>query len=144
MPRAIAQFSFGSFGDIVTLIEVALILKDCLVDGASVRRDLLEFAQFLDIYVEILYCIQAVLLSPRARKIQKSSKNAIEHALTTSTRLVEELLIRLQSFNSATWPLLILQAFHWAFCAKAELSNLRKKLLEQGNLMTQILSLSGL
>ncbi|CAL1699190.1 unnamed protein product [Somion occarium] len=147
MPNLALQLMFGSFGDIVTLIDLAVKLKDCLIDGVHMREEVQEFVQFLDRYVTTLHCIRSVLSSASAQQIPTSLKNAIGHALAESKRLVQVFFAQLDSFRPVKWwgsTASVLQAFRWALCSKKTLSELQEKLIAQGNSTTLLLSLSGL
>ncbi|KAK7681422.1 hypothetical protein QCA50_015514 [Cerrena zonata] len=145
MPVLSLQLSFGGFGDIVTLIDLILKTKDCLIDGAHVREEVQEFVQFLDRYVETLHCIRSVLSSASSKGLPNSLTNAISHALAESKKLVQEFLGRLNSFKPLQWwGSTLVQAFRWALCSKKALQELQEKLVSQGNSITLLLSLSGL
>ncbi|CAL1699188.1 unnamed protein product [Somion occarium] len=145
MPTAVVHFTFGSFGDIIALIQLAIALKDCLADGATMRKDLEDFVHFLELYISALQCIKSVLESRSAQQLQPSSRNAIKYALAVSVNLVQDFQSQIDGFKLPQWwASVLLRTFRWAFCTKKALSELQEKLLAQSNMITLLLSLSGL
>lgn len=144
MPGPSLQLTFGAFGDIVTLIDLVLKVKDCLTDGARMRDEVQEFVHFLDRYMETMRCVGFVL-SSASSKLPTSLTNAILHALVESKKFVQEFLNQLNNFKPLQWwGATIAQAIRWSLYSKHTLQELQKKLMDQGNSITTLLSLSGL
>ena len=77
MPPAVLQFSFGSFGDIVTLIQIALYIKNLIAGHIDLQDALKDLSEFLNSYASVLLAIQSVLQSHQARILPPTVHNAI-------------------------------------------------------------------
>lgn len=139
------QLTFGAFGDIVTLIDLILKVKTCIIHGAYAREEIQEFVDFLELYVQSLHCIQSILTMEAAKNLPYALQNAITHALSESKKIVEDYLATLKHCRPVIgWGASAVLAIKWVLSNKKTMQDLQAKLVDKGNSITLLLTLSGL
>ena len=145
MPPPVVQFSFGSFGDIVTLIQIALYVKKLVTGHMSFQSELRDIAEFLTNYVTVLLAIQSVLESPQAQALPPEACNAIIFSLQASLKSLTDFQSRTENFVGEVSGFAQLVRMVWrTFNSQADFQDLQKRLLDHGNVITQVLSLCNL
>ena len=152
MPPAVVQFSFGSFGDIVTLIQITLYIKNLIAGHIDLQDALRDLSEFLNNYASVLLVIQSVLQSPQARTLPRAARNAIVYSIKASVKLLTEFQSKAEaSMGSRSGDggisglaQVVLRTFWWSFRSQADFEELQKRLRDHSSVITQMLTLCGL
>ena len=152
MPPAVVQLSFGSFGDIVTLIQITLYIKNLIAGRINLQDELKDLSEFLNNYASVLLAIQSVLQSPQARTLPPTVHNAIVYSIKASVKLLTEFQSRTEASMGSRpgggeisrLAQVVLRTFWWSFRSQADFEELQKRLRDHSSLITQMFTLCGL
>ncbi|TFY77693.1 hypothetical protein EWM64_g6317, partial [Hericium alpestre] len=145
------SFSFGSFGDIISLIQIGHDIIKVLRNVKDASAGYQEFHDELQSTVNAVLGVEH-LLSTEADTIAPSVKNGLDFAVKSSLKLMERMKIKISTFlpktkgdtsrSSAmlfyTWKRIDWELFH-----KGEWLDLRRRLKDQIGVMNVLLSLSS-
>ena len=121
--------TFGSFGDIVTLVGFTIEVIKLVRDGVMMRRDLQPFVLFLEGYCQEMRCLYFHLGSGLSSFIPLEDRLCIQSAVHESTRLVHQFKIYMDGFRSTSrLGAALIQRIRWAIVGKKEVVSLRKDL----------------
>lgn len=143
--------AFGSFGDIVTLIQI-------IVDLTKALRDRKASTEYQELITE-LGALQAILEDIKGvfattdqgtTPVARSSLNAIELAVKTCSSLIKDFTDRTQGYERSLlagepgtniWD--FWQTVDWKLFKKGAVAHLREQLRDQKTVMILMLSLSS-
>ena len=131
------SFTFGAFGDIAVVLQLAWGLRKLLADASAFSKGLDDVIATIDSFTHALQSAKSALHN--AKHVPPSVENGVRHALEVCTRLLSRIGKRIDSHRS---PMVrrhgasIWKAY-WAACSwtilggKEELNQLKKLLNEQ-------------
>ena len=94
------QLAFGSFGDFVTLIQIIQELATLIRDAVMMRRDMQQFATFLNEYSETISCIEDILESGLVFMLPPKALRRILNAVGEASRLIQNFITYMHKFRS--------------------------------------------
>lgn len=151
---SVVAFGFGSFGDIVTLLQIIVgtckLLNDCY-DATAQRQETIEY---LFAFSNALRCLSPLCASSETHGIQKATSqlpaatiNAIRHSVDKCAQEIQRFHARVQTAappvdaRSTTGSVArIRESVHWSLSLNAESVRLRRILGEQKGLIDTILA----
>ena len=121
--------TFGSFGDIVTLVGLTIEVIKLIRDGVTMRRDLRPFVLFLEGYRQEILCLHSHLESGLLYLLPDEDRQCILDAVKESKRLMEQFKTYMNGFRSTSrLGAALIQRIRWAIVGKKEIVALRKDL----------------
>lgn len=133
----VAVFSIGSFGDIVTMLQLAFSIRAALSDASGASADVRALVADIDSFVQALRQVQLTLDARRAA-LTPDLVNGILHALSTCHNLLQHVQAQITSFQDSlsrnqgpAWRK------YWAMTAwsmlggKQRVDDLKRRLAEQ-------------
>ncbi|CAL1699179.1 unnamed protein product [Somion occarium] len=148
----VAAFTFGSFGDIVTIIELVVSLRNVLSESGDSGAEYKALLSYLESFTYSLECLKPLLSTQSGSSpIDSSAINAIRYAVACCEVLIREFKAKLGppssgeiSTNTAEWFRNIWWKLQWASATRHDAVELRSRLKAQGDIINRILSMSTL
>ncbi|PSR71905.1 hypothetical protein PHLCEN_2v12249 [Hermanssonia centrifuga] len=152
----IAAFTFGSFGDIVTIVQLAFAIKKALSDSRGSLAECRMLVAYLDDFTRSMDCLKPwvsrALMSdgftsdPTQPTLNQASLNAIRYAIATCERLLTEFKGKLSPYEaslvqggSGNWFLDFRRRIGWRSSLREDAIDLRRNLVAQGDELHQYL-----
>ncbi len=142
-----AVFSFGSFGDIITIIQLSYSLAQALRDTGDSSSECQDLVEYLNAFGRNLDNLRPYL-SGRSRALDPAAVQQIHDALGTCDRLINEFMtknvrIRDPSGNKIVdMTRRVRWAVRWVLRAKDDAVELRQRLMAVGDIITRTLCMS--
>ena len=137
--------TFGSFGDIVTLVSLTIEVIKLIRDGVTMRRDLQPFDLFLEGYCQEILCLRSHLESGLLYLLPAEDRQCILDVVKHSKRLLEQFKTYLDGFRSTSrLGAALIQRIRWAIVGKREIVALRKDLDYQRGVIQSRLNIANL
>ncbi|THH12861.1 hypothetical protein EW146_g7299 [Bondarzewia mesenterica] len=144
----IAVFSFGSFGDIVAVIQLARSISNALSESAGSSKEYQMLIAELDSFSGTIETVQDAMSS--ARGLSTSVENAIRHALGLCHGILKDIESKIigykESLNKGGTGRAVRDLWRkigWALFKKEELVEMRRRLHGQLEGMNTLLTLSN-
>lgn len=141
-----ATFTFGSFGDIIALLQLLRELRHNLCDAAAASEDIKSLIADIDAFSNALESARSTI--ERAQHVPQSVRNSVAQSMHTCFRVLQQIQGRIQKHR-----LEVVQAHgqrvwsgFWAACAwtvlggKADIEALKRRLAEQVLTLQTLLS----
>ena len=139
------QLAFGSFGDFVTLIQLIQELATLIRDAVMMRRDMQQFATFLNEYSETISCIEDILQSGPVFVLPPKILQRILKAVDEASRLIRNFITYMHKFRSESWwGEIVIKRMRWALVGKKELTALKERLISQRDIIQFALNVANL
>ncbi|KZV95228.1 hypothetical protein EXIGLDRAFT_766359 [Exidia glandulosa HHB12029] len=139
-------FTFGSFGDIGSVLQIAWAVRGALSEAASASEDVQSLIADIDSFTMALQNVKAVVA--QTSDIPGSVQNGLAHALGLCGNILECVRRKVEAVHNA-----VVRAHgtgvwrgYWAACAwsvlggKAEVDTLRRRLVDQLVVLQTLLS----
>jgi hypothetical protein len=146
---ASVAFAFGSFGDIVALINLCCDLTKTLRNkGTSTEYQ--ELILELKTLTDVLESVKQVITTQASTPIQRSSMNTIEFAVQKCHSLITDFKKRTQGYNNSLvqgepgsnlWD--FWWNIDWAIFKKGAIAELKSQLSQQKTAIMLVLSLTN-
>ncbi|KAK7691039.1 hypothetical protein QCA50_006142 [Cerrena zonata] len=140
MPVPVAQLAFGSFGDIVTLIQIAMIIQDIVVKNIAFHNRMKALSTFIDDYIGGLVCLRCIIDTPATQSLPPEAKTAINGALARSTSLLEKFRNKVERSSRRSTIQRFIQRLWFSFLSSPQFKELRESLSSESTFMTQMFS----
>ena len=137
--------TFGSFGDIVTLVSLTIEVIKLIRDGVTMRRDLRPFVLFLEGYCQEITCLRLHMESGLLHLLPAEDRQCIHNGVKESKRLMEQFKTYLDGFRSTSrLGAALIQRIRWAVVGKKVIVSLRRDLDYQRGMIQSRLNIANL
>lgn len=147
---SIVAFTFGSFGDILSIIDLAVKIRKALGDGAGSSKDYQALLFELDSFSDVLTTVHnAIYSQDKTQKLPGSVERAIRSALNSARELLGEFYASISSYKGSLqeggsgsmirdswWKI------GWSLFKKEEVVEMRRRLKDQVERHNALLAVS--
>lgn len=99
---SIIAFTFGSFGDILSIIDLAVKIRKALGDGTGSSKDYQALLFELDSFSDVLTTLHnAIHSQDKTQKLPGSLEQAIRNALNSARELLGESYASISSYQGS-------------------------------------------
>lgn len=147
-PMPVVAFSFGSFGDIAAILQLAYTIRRALSETAGASAEIADLIEHIDSFTRALHQIKAALAALDG--VQSGLANGVAHALDICFRALHRVQTIIDAFHSkmstavgaAVWRR------YWAICAweilggSREVDTLKRRMSEQLQIVQTLLAVS--
>ena len=96
---SVVALTFGSFGDIIAVIQLAYSIQKALSDSAGSSTECKKLAQYLDHFTNALRSVQSMLGLVPAIAAEHQMHDSVNHAISASFRLLKEFEGRFERYR---------------------------------------------
>ncbi|TFY75605.1 hypothetical protein EWM64_g8406 [Hericium alpestre] len=147
---SVVAFTFGSLGDIITLLQLADHVRKALYDTKRASAEYRDVISDLDSIVYIVTEVQRTLSLQGPDRLSQSVENALYHAIGICLHLIAQMNERIAARRAAsrngksvgTMAIDTWQRIGWTLFKKEELLVLRRRLSGQIEAMNTLLTLA--
>lgn len=147
---SLAAFTFGSFGDVLSLISLVLQVRRALGDSSGASEDHQALITELDSFSDLLQVVRnALSVHEGPRRLPNSVRNAMGQGLLASTALlvgfykdIERYRCSLRQGGSGSMIRDSWMKAEWALYKKEDVRQMRRKLADQVGRLNALLSVS--
>ena len=109
------------------------------------RRDMQQFATFLDDYSEAISCIEDIFESKLIFILPPKTFQRILKAVGEASRLIRNFITYMHKFRSESWwGEIVIKRMRWALVGKKELTALKEGLISQRDIIQFALNVANL
>lgn len=147
---SLAGFTFGSFGDVISLISLVLQVRRALGDSAGASEDHQALIAELDSFSHLLHVVrEALTIHDNPRKLPNSVRNAMKQGLLSSAALLADFYKDVERYSGSlrqggsgsvirdSW-----MKVEWALYKKEDVRQMRRRLADQVGRINALLSVS--
>lgn len=142
-------FTFGSFGDIITIIGVVKQAHKALSESAGSSEDYQNLLADLDSFSQLLQTVQSVCSSVGPDGLPRSLENGIGEALGRSKVVLNEIYANIAGYQeslkkggSGSWIEDSWRKIWWCLSKKEDIKEMRQRLSDCAQILDTLLSVS--
>lgn len=147
---SVVAFTFGSFGDVLSLINLTVKIQKALSDSRGSSEDYQALLAELDSFSEFLNTVRdALQVRDGPKKLPDSVRNAIRSVLQSSTSLLQRFYTDIERYRrnlrkggSGSMMRDSWMKIGWALFKQDEVREIRRKLRDQVERINALLSVS--
>lgn len=147
---SVIGFTFGSFGDVLSILKIAYDVRALLSESKGASEEYQQLLAELDASLRTLHLVQGVFLAKDAASLPPDVQMAIQQSVSNSRTLILDLYVKIARFRSSlqkggsgsmmrdSW-----RKIGWGLFKQDELIESRRRLSEQTNIIRSLLGLSN-
>ncbi|TFY76573.1 hypothetical protein EWM64_g7438 [Hericium alpestre] len=142
-------FTFGAFGDIFSLIQLARSVQKALSESAGASMEYQDLVMEVDSFIKIVNCVHRTMSFHGPNRLPPSVENALNASLAICSVLIGKIGNKIidyrESLRKGGGTRMMLDSWRkigWGLFAKNEMIDLQRRLAEQVEVMNTLLTLA--